>query len=135
MGDEPLRGLGAFSVVNLIGRSEQFTQEVRPLVGGLTAPKAKVASYLRGGHMAAAWMEHTRDLLGGESGQKFGVPDGSAEITDGTYIWRADTAEYVEHYSVALPEAFLAHAEALDWTPPLRSDERKREIELEMRRR
>ena len=38
--------------------------------------------------------------------------------TDGVYAWPEDLAYYVEHYHVALPEAFLAHLVASKWKAP-----------------
>ncbi|MDP9442121.1 MAG: hypothetical protein M3P34_08095 [Actinomycetota bacterium] len=38
-----------------------------------------------------------------------GAPNGSAEFTDGTYIWPEGLAHYVEVHHVRLPEEVLAH--------------------------
>lgn len=38
--------------------------------------------------------------------------------TDGVYAWPEDLAYYVEHYHVALPEAFLAHLAVAKWKAP-----------------
>jgi hypothetical protein len=38
--------------------------------------------------------------------------------TDGVFAWPEDLAYYVEHYHVALPEAFLTHLAAAKWKSP-----------------
>jgi hypothetical protein len=38
--------------------------------------------------------------------------NGSAEFTDGTYIWPTGLAHYVDKHSVRLPAEFLAHVDA-----------------------
>lgn len=38
-------------------------------------------------------------------------------MTDGSFFWRVDTADYVEHYQVALPSEFLRHGSSLKWEP------------------
>jgi len=42
--------------------------------------------------------------------------------TDGVYAWPEDLAYYVEHYHVALPEAFLAHLATAKWKAPVAVD-------------
>ncbi|MFF3312809.1 hypothetical protein [Streptomyces sp. NPDC002952] len=45
-------------------------------------------------------------------------------MSDGRFFWRLDAADYMEHYGVALPEAFLAHGAVRQWTcRPLTGDE------------
>jgi hypothetical protein len=38
-----------------------------------------------------------------------GVANGSAEFTDGTYVWPEGLAHYVDEHHVRLPEAVLEH--------------------------
>lgn len=38
-----------------------------------------------------------------------GEPNGSAEFTDGTYVWPQGLAHYVEMHRVRLPDEALAH--------------------------
>ena len=64
----------------------------------------RIVSYLRSGEMVLAWMENTRDLVG----DKFSVPGGSSILCDGRFFWRLDTADYVETYSMWLPDSFIA---------------------------
>jgi hypothetical protein len=78
-----------------------------------------IARYLRDGATVFAIMEYTRDVVG----KAFGVPGGSAILTDGTYYWRRDTADYVEHYGIGLPDDFLRHGRALAWSAPALSPE------------
>jgi len=59
-------------------------------------------------------LESTRDMLD----DAFRVAGGSAVLTDGTYYWRLDAAEYVERYGVGLPGDFLSHGRRLHWLIP-----------------
>jgi len=78
-----------------------------------------VAHYLRSGSMVMAWMEHTTDCLHGA----FGVPGGSAIMTDGTYYWRLDAADYVETYGIGLPQEFLELVRRRKIAPPIAQDD------------
>ncbi len=59
-------------------------------------------------------MEYTSDILSGA----FDVAGGSAVLTDGTYYWRRDAAEYVEHYGIGLSDDFLRHGRDREWSAP-----------------
>ena len=83
---------------------DKLDSEDRPLI----------ANYLREGTLVLAWMEYTRDVLG----DLFGTSGGSAIRTDGTYFWRADAAEYVEHYGIAVPVSAIEHMRRNKWVPP-----------------
>ena len=39
-----------------------------------------------------------------------GRPNGSAELTDGSYLWPEGLAHYVEEHAVRLPREFVDHA-------------------------
>ena len=39
-------------------------------------------------------------------------------LTDGEWVWPSDLVHYFEEYNVALPEDFVDHMRALNWTPP-----------------
>lgn len=89
--------------------------ELRRLSGQMPQHlRGVVALYLRNCPIILALMEHTRDRL--ES--RFSVSGGSAVLSDGTYFWRLDGANYVETYGVALPQDFIAHGESRRWEPP-----------------
>ncbi|MFI1003189.1 hypothetical protein ACIP10_29700 [Streptomyces galbus] len=66
-------------------------------------------------------MGFSEDVLG----NRFTCSGGPALMSDGDFFWRLDAADYVEHYGVALPEEFLAHGTARQWTAarPLTRDE------------
>ena len=96
-------GSGDFSHAELIRGAGKLPQELR----------TPVANYLRSAPMFFAWMELTEDLMEGN----FRVPGGSAINSDGTYYWRLDTAAYVEHYGMGVPEGFLRHVRARAWDP------------------
>lgn len=87
--------------------------------------RPKVASYLRGGSVVIALMEYTRDVLGGS----FTVPGGSGVLTDGTYFWRRDAADYIEAYGIALDDVFVEHMEQAGWMVPELPHERFLEID------
>ena len=53
-------------------------------------------------------------------------------LTDGEWLWLSDLAYYFEEYKVALPEDFVDHMRALDWTPPSLSDDELVALEKEM---
>lgn len=73
-----------------------------------------IARYLRSCPMFLAWMEYTTDVID----DRFGVSGGSAVMSDGTYYWRLDAANYVETYGAALPDDFISHGNRQRWTPP-----------------
>jgi hypothetical protein len=67
--------------------------------------EAKIAEYLRAGHILAGIMEWSTDLFDGTF-----FEDGSGApslLTDGTWLWRRDLAHYVERYHVELPDNFV----------------------------
>jgi len=104
--------LGLFGVVTGEHEFARLRDELRALVGALPKDeRSSIAAYLRSGAITAAIMEYTHDMLNGA----FGVSGGSAVLTDGTYYWRYDTADYVEHYGIGLPEEFLRHGRSLGW--------------------
>jgi len=61
-----------------------------------------VASYLEQGFKPWAFMGHSDCRLCGKM-------SGSAEFTDGTYLWPEGLAHYVREHSVKLPAEVLAH--------------------------
>lgn len=94
---------------------ELSPEVLRPLVGELDAElRAKVAGYLRGGALVIALMEYTEDVLEG----RFGVSGGSGVMTDGTYYWRCDAADYVETYGIGLDQSALDHMARAEWSAP-----------------
>jgi hypothetical protein len=136
----PVIPLGVFGLLWPVDE-EPVRSALRPLVGMLPeAERPAIASYLRAGEMILAYMEGTSDVLGAFPkprleklytsvdileivGGAFAVSGGSAILTDGTYYWRLDTADYVEHYGVGLPEDFLRHGRSLGWSMPPMSPE------------
>lgn len=111
-------GSGEFSREELIEIAGRMPEELRPAI----------AAYLRSAPMFLAWMELTDDLVEG----RFRVPGGSAVNSDGTYYWRLDTADYVEHYGIGVPAAFLEHVRARNWEPGDVDDVRFLEIYEEL---
>ncbi len=122
-----------------------YRAELILLIGKLTADPTSVAGYLRSGSLVTAPMGYTFEVIDGRHmdlrerrhrgdrrkrvAATFGVAGGAAIVTDGTYYWRADTADYVEHYHVGLPEEFIEHMRRLDWQAPPLSEEIVREID------
>ena len=109
-----LKPLGFFAVSNWDDR-----ERAKKVLEGLPKREdqelnTKLSRYLREAPVVLAWMEYTSDLLG----DSFGVSGGSAIVSDGTYFWRLDTAEYVESYGLELPEEFVDHARSLEFRVP-----------------
>jgi hypothetical protein len=112
--------LGIFGLLNLQSKFEQMRGDLLALQGKIPEnERTVIMRYLRAGAIVFAIMEYTRDVVGGA----FGVSGGSAILTDGTYYWRRDTADYVEHYGIGLPDSFLCHGRALQWLAPTLSPE------------
>ncbi|QNS08652.1 hypothetical protein IAG42_11245 [Streptomyces xanthii] len=61
-----------------------------------------------------AIMEYTTDILE----DRFGTSGGSGILTDGTYYWRGDAADYVETYGVSPGDAFIRHVDDRNGEPP-----------------
>jgi hypothetical protein len=128
--------LGIFGFVWGQPEFEKLRDDILPLVGVLPREECPaIAKYLRAGALVSAIMEWTSDVIGAfpeprrdlpkygvhirdVEGGRFDVAGGSGILTDGTYCWRRDTAEYVEHYRVGLPEGFLHHGRSLGWVAP-----------------
>ena len=112
--------LGLFGVLAPQREFEQLRGDLLALQGAIPKnERTLIARYLRAGAVVFAIMEYTRDVVGGA----FGVSGGSAINTDGTYYWRVDAADYVEHYGIGLPDSFLRHGRALQWSAPVVSPE------------
>jgi hypothetical protein len=82
-----------------LGDEYPFPQEVRAEY----APdlREKVLAYLESGEVFARYR--------GDSWCRFGCAEhnGSAELTDGRWVWPQGLAHYVSHHAVALPPEFL----------------------------
>ncbi|MFF8607098.1 hypothetical protein ACF06X_14250 [Streptomyces sp. NPDC015346] len=106
--------LGAFG--RIAGQSA-FSRTAKRLVEGSGAipedERAAIGAYLRNAPVIIALMGYSEDVLEG----RFSVTGGSAVLSDGTWFWRRDAAEYVERYGTALPEDFLRNGRAARWTP------------------
>ncbi len=111
---DELQPLGIFAIGGLDQHPERGADLISPLVGLLATDPQLVASYLRGGYMVLPWMGASGDVLG----DRFVVMGGVAIMTDGRFFWRYDTADYVEHYRVELPQSFIEHGDSLAWVPP-----------------
>jgi hypothetical protein len=62
----------------------------------------RVASYLEQGFIP--WVAAGRSTC-----RLCGAPNGSAELTDGVYLWPEGLAHYVRDHSVRLPAEVVAH--------------------------
>lgn len=62
----------------------------------------RVAAHLRRGMVVRAY-------LGFSTCRICGQPNGSVELTDGTYVWPEGLAHYIETHEVRLPERFTRH--------------------------
>ena len=61
-----------------------------------------VANYLEQGQIA-------RQFMGASTCRICQKPNGSAELTDGEFIWPSGLGHYVIEHSVRLPDEFVAH--------------------------
>jgi hypothetical protein len=122
----PVYALGIMSVGEPSRRFARHRDELRASVGAIAEDeRGRIADYLRSDSIVFAPMEHTRDMLDGA----FETPGGSGILTDRSYYWRMDCADYVQHYGVALPREFLDHIKGTDWESPAVSPERVLEID------
>lgn len=105
--DEP-EPLGVFGAFNFDPADEALVHYLVSISGAVPEgePRRKLARYLRSAPMVAAWMGYSKDIIG----KSFEVAGGDATVTDGDFYWRFDTADYVETYGVALPDAFVKRA-------------------------
>jgi hypothetical protein len=69
------------------------------------AKRARVVGYLRRGRRWRGYRGFSRCRLCGE-------PNGSSELTDGSWVWPEGLAHYVEDHYVRLPEAFVRSVSA-----------------------
>lgn len=81
---------------------------------GDSREQAALADYLANGATLAVAPQRVRDVLD-EAEDDIGS---LAIMTDGTWIWPADLAYYVQKYNVSLPVEFVEHARSLQWNPP-----------------
>ncbi|MFZ2503067.1 MAG: hypothetical protein WAW88_10380 [Nocardioides sp.] len=125
-----VRPLGVFGPRS---RSEFALDREELLAQGTLAEslRGQVAAYLRSGALVLALMEHTRDVIDGA----FGTPGGSGILTDGTFYWRADAADYVEHYGIAVDEEALDWMESNDWQAPAVTPDELSRIDAELFKR
>jgi hypothetical protein len=126
--DDPtvVRTLGVLSFGEM-GRTYAGHREDLLRLAGVLAEedRSRIARYLRGGKIVFAAMEHTKDVIDGV----FETPGGSGILTDGSYYWRRDSADYVEHYGIALPREFVEHVVRSAYIPPDISPHRLLEID------
>jgi hypothetical protein len=108
---KPLGVFGPRSGHALVLSKQQLSNLREALDGDI---RQRVAKYLRGGTIIIPLMEYTTDILEGA----FGVPGGSGIMSDGTYYWRQDAADYVLHYGIDVGADALYHIQANDWNPP-----------------
>ena len=78
-----------------------------------------IAGYLRSASVIAATGMVVDDVLDPERKNVAEL----MVLTDGEWVWPSDLVYYFEQYNVALPEDFVDHMRALDWTPPSLSDD------------
>ena len=76
--------------------------------------RQRVARYLEGCPVFLAWMEYTRDEIGG----CFEVPGGSSIASDGAFYWRLDAVSYIRQYGIPVPSAAMRHFESREWVSP-----------------
>jgi hypothetical protein len=93
--------------------SRMSASDLAPFIGKL--PQSLVlplAEYLRSGTLMLKVPGVTSDELNG----RFTVENGADLLTDGSFIWRRDAANYVHDYAIGLPETTLNSLVDRDWT-------------------
>ncbi|MFE0351279.1 hypothetical protein [Streptomyces griseoluteus] len=84
----------------------------------------RVLAYLESALEIYSTMGAERDVL---TGEEWIVGSGSL-MTDGTWLWPVDLMHYVRRHHAALPQEFLDHIRANNYTVPVVPDERARHI-------
>jgi hypothetical protein len=72
-----------------------------------------LVAYLEAGRIYIATPSPTLDVIDGHT--TIGPPH---YLTDAIYVWPGDAAHYVRAYNARLPDAFVEHVAANEWTPP-----------------
>ncbi|MFF8014019.1 hypothetical protein [Streptomyces sp. NPDC007929] len=75
----------------------------------------RILEYLRNGQGIWSEMSAGPDVLDPDGPDLPGI---GSMYTDGTWIWREDLCYYLATYHVALPDDFVKHIRALDYTAP-----------------
>lgn len=69
----------------------------------------RVVEYLRAGRVQ--WIQ-----MGYSTSRFCGMPNGTAELTDGTYLWPEGLAHHLTDHAVRLPDEFVAFVTAFEGT-------------------
>ncbi|WP_330452698.1 MULTISPECIES: hypothetical protein [unclassified Streptomyces] len=113
-----MREVRSLGILSSLASQQEYARHKGEMAGQAGAlrgeDRARVAAYLRRGHVVLAIMEYTTDILQG----RFGTSGGSGILTDGTYYWRGDAADYVETYGVSPGDAFVRHVDGRNGEPP-----------------
>lgn len=90
-------------VLNKVGYFDRATQvESLNFAGSAVAyPKQDVVAYLESGIEIFSWLEDVRCLYGCTAENI-----GSAELTDGVWVWTREFVHYVACHHIAIPERF-----------------------------
>ncbi|WP_280268036.1 hypothetical protein [Nocardia wallacei] len=75
--------------------------------------RRRVAEYMRAGTPVFDVLEDVVDLVDGREW----IRSGPSLISDGEWIWRVDSAFYLENYSLDIPQEFLDHVRRHDYRP------------------
>ncbi|MFF8593726.1 hypothetical protein ACF061_20215 [Streptomyces sp. NPDC015220] len=84
----------------------------------------RVLAYLESGLEIYSTMGAERDVLTGEEW----IAGSGSLMTDGTWLWPVDLTHYVRRHHAALPQEFLDHIRANDYTVPAVPDEQARRV-------
>ncbi|MFD6821470.1 hypothetical protein ACFWC5_13985 [Streptomyces sp. NPDC060085] len=118
--------LGIFGRIASQSAFAENAEELRRRMGAIPeGERGEIAAYLRSGTPIIALMGFSEDILG----NKFSRSGGTAIMSDGHFFWRLDAADYVEHYGIGLPEAFIAHGTARQWIAPTLSRDEVIEVD------
>ncbi len=106
-----LKKLGCYRELSY---GEEHDPSIKDFIHSKIDNKKELCEYLRKGQIIAACGGVVKDVICPEKGI-IGSPD---DMTDGTWIWSADLAYYVEEYDLMLDSAFVSHAKKNGWDIP-----------------
>ncbi len=87
--------------------AESTTDQVLP-------DRAEIINYLRNPPAGFDVMEAVAHLFE----QNRWIPGGSSLNSDGVWVWREDSVEYLAAQPLAIPADFVDYVRSIDYTPP-----------------
>lgn len=75
--------------------------------------RSSVVEYMRAGTPVFDVMEDVVDLVG----RREWIRSGPSLLSDGVWVWRVDSAYYLQNYSLDMPDEFLEHVRQRNYRP------------------